>query len=318
VLVAFRAVRAGFSSPLLALARGAGQLAGGDRAVRVAPRGVSELRELARRFNHMAAQILSQQQELEDANRRLEDTVARRTRELEAKTEQLAQIDRSRKLFFAKVSHELRTPATVLLGEAGLALRRAAPDVEIFREALRQIRAHGEVMRRRLDDMLLLAQSEEGRLALQVAPFDLAHALRESLDLAGAFARASDVVLRGEGLADAVMVAGDESWLRQGALALIDNAVKFSPDQGEVVLALARDNGRVLLSVRDAGPGAPDDALERLFDPYYQSEEGQRRGGSGLGLAVARWIAEQHGGSIAAENRPEGGLQVTMRLPVPA
>ncbi|MCW2283725.1 signal transduction histidine kinase [Rhodoblastus acidophilus] len=318
VLAAFRAARKGFSAPLRALARGAETLADGDRAVQVAPRGLRELRQLARQFNEMAARILSQQGELEDANRRLEETVARRTRELEAKTEQLAQVDRSRKLFFAKVSHELRTPATVLLGEAGLALRQRPPDVETLREALRQIRAHGEVMQRRLDDMLLLAQSDEGRLTLHLAPFDLACALREALDLAGAFARASGVALIGAGLDDDLRVSGDESWLRQGVLALIDNAVKFSPDRGEVTVALAREGGRALLSVSDQGPGAPGAALERLFDPYYQSEEGARRGGSGLGLAVARWIAEQHGGAIAAENRPEGGLKVTLILPASA
>ncbi len=318
VLAAFRAVRNGFSTPLLALARGAETLAEGDRAVQVAPRGIRELRQLARQFNKMAARILSQQSELEDANRRLEATVARRTRELEAKTDQLAQVDRSRKLFFAKVSHELRTPATVLLGEAGLALRHRSPDVQMLREALRQIRANGEVMQRRLDDMLLLAQSEEGRLALRIAPFDLARALREALDLAGAFARACGVVLKAAGLDDDLSVSGDESWLRQGVLALIDNAVKFSPERGEVTVALAREGGRALLSVSDQGPGAPGAALERLFDPYYQSEEGLRRGGSGLGLAVARWIAEQHGGAIAAENRPEGGLKVTLILPASA
>jgi len=318
VVAALRAVRNGFSTPLLALAHGAVTLAQGDRAVEVVPRGVRELRQLAWRFNEMAARIRSQQRELEQANSRLEDTVAQRTCELKAKTEQLARIDRSRKLFFAKVSHELRTPATVLLGEAGLALRQRSPDIEALREALSLIRANGEVMQRRLDDMLLLAQSEEGRLALRFAPFDLSRALREALDLAGAFARASGVALTGEGLGDALSVSGDESWLRQGVLALIDNAVKFSPDQGAVAVALNREGDRALLSVSDEGPGAPDDALERLFDPYYQSDEGQRRGGSGLGLAVARWIVEQHGGAIRAENRPEGGLKVTLLLPASA
>jgi len=318
VAAAFRAARNNFSNPLLALARGAVTLAQGDRAVEVVPRGIRELRQLAFRFNEMAARIRSQQRELEQANSRLEATVVQRTRELEAKTEQLARIDRSRKLFFAKVSHELRTPVTVLLGEAGLALRQRSPDIEALREALRLIRAHGAVMQRRLDDMLLLAQSEEGRLALRFAPFDVSRALREALDLAGAFARASGVVLAGEGLDDALCVSGDESWLRQGILALIDNAVKFSPDQGAVTVALHREGNCALLSVSDQGPGAPNDALERLFDPYYQSDEGQRRGGSGLGLAVARWIAEQHGGAIFAENRPEGGLKVTLRLPVSA
>jgi len=318
VAAALRAVRHSFSTPLLALAHGAVTLAQGDRAVEVAPRGIRELRQLAWRFNEMAARIRSQQRELGQANSRLEETVVQRTRELKAKTEQLARIDRSRKLFFAKVSHELRTPATVLLGEAGLALRQRSPDIEALREALSLIRANGEVMQRRLDDMLLLAQSEEGRLALRFAPFDLSRALREALDLAGAFARASGVDLNGEGLGEELSVSGDESWLRQAVLALIDNAVKFSPDQGAVTVALGREGDRALLSVSDEGPGAPVDALERLFDPYYQSDEGQRRGGSGLGLAVARWIAEQHGGAIAAENRPEGGLRVTMVLPVSA
>ncbi|MBB4199298.1 hypothetical protein CCR94_21320 [Rhodoblastus sphagnicola] len=313
-LAATRLVDKGLARPLSALAGGARRLAEGDRAVQVAPAGLRELRELGRQFNVMAGRIVQQQSQLETANERLEATVRARTRELQAKTEQLADIDRNRRLFFAKVSHELRTPATVLLGEASLALRHRAPDVVILREALTHIRANGEAMRRRLEDMLMLAQSDEGRLVLRRAPFDLAGAAREAVNLAGAFAASSGVVLKSDGLAAAAPMEGDESWLRQALLALIDNAVKFSPHDGQVRVELAQGD-ELRLSVLDEGPGAPDEALGRLFDPYYQCEGGSLRGGSGLGLAVARWIAEQHGGGVAAINRPEGGLQVSLILP---
>lgn len=313
-LLAF--LRRGVVTPLAALAQGTARLAAGESRIQVTPGGVRELRALAGQFNLMAARIAGQQAELQGANERLEGTVAERTRDLEAKTRQLAAIDRSRRLFFAKVGHELRTPVTVLRGEAEVALRNTKAGVPTLREALTHIRAHGEAMQRRLEDLLALAHSEEGRIALHPAPFDLAAMLRGAVEMASAFAQSSGVVLASEGDEAACPLTGDESWLRQALLALIDNAVKFSPEGGTVRVSLQLEGAGLVLGVADEGPGAPEEALAQLFDPYFQGDEGARRGGSGLGLAVARWIAEQHGGTIRARNRAGGGLAVELLLPL--
>lgn len=312
-LLAF--LRRGVINPMAALAQGTARLGAGESRIQVAPGGVRELRALAGQFNTMARRIADQQADLQAANERLEATVAERTRDLEAKTRQLAAIDRSRRLFFAKVGHELRTPVTVLRGEAEVALRNARAGVPVLREALTHIRAHGEAMQRRLEDLLALAHSEEGRISLHPAPFDLAAMLRGAIDMASAFAQSSGVALTSEGDEAACRMSGDESWLRQALLALVDNAVKFSPEGGTVRVWLHQASDTLVLGVADEGPGAPEESLAKLFDPYFQGDEGARRGGSGLGLAVARWIAEQHGGTIRAFNRAEGGLAVELRLP---
>ena len=102
--------------------------------------------------------------------------------------------------------------------------------------------------------------------------------------------------------------------MRQAALALIDNAIKFSPPGGTVTVSAEITGDRAAFSVADQGPGFGG-ATDALFDRYAQESAGRAAGGSGLGLAIAKWIAEQHGGSISAADRPEGGAVVTLEIP---
>ncbi len=314
-LALFQVLRRGLLAPLAALSQTTQLSGAGQTLIRGTPGGLRELRALGIQFNLMAARLAFQQAELQQANARLDTTVRERTRALEAKTEQLAAIDRSRRLFFAKIGHELRTPITVLCGEAELALRQKQADAGALRDSLRHILANCTAMERRLEDLLALAQSEEGRIAIRRAPIDLARCLCSAVELATAFALSRNVSLEVQGAGSPAPVTGDESWLRQALLALIDNAVKFSPDAGRITLRLEQRGEDWALMVMDEGPGAPEASLCELFNPYFQGDEGARRGGSGLGLAVVRWIADQHSGSISASNRPEGGLCVALRLP---
>jgi signal transduction histidine kinase len=110
-------------------------------------------------------------------------------------------------------------------------------------------------------------------------------------------------------------ILGDPSWLQQALLALIDNAVKFAPDSREIEVALRSDGPGARIAVADGGPGVDPAELPFLFESYYQAAGRPAHGGSGLGLSVARWVVEQHGGSIAAENRFEQGLVIEIRLP---
>jgi two-component system, OmpR family, sensor histidine kinase BaeS len=277
--------------------------------------GFIEFDTLAAGFDRMAVEVEAQRSAVERANANLERTVALRTAELELRNAQLAEIEANRRQFFAQISHELRTPITALQCEAQVALRAARPDPEDLRQALQQIVVQGSLVRRRLSDLLAISQAEDGKLVMARASFDVAEALRGSIALADPFARASDARMDTKIGAGAFTVVGDAGWMQQALLALLDNAIKFSPE-AVVSVVLARRAGEALLTIGDRGPGVPEAALDRLFDRFHQEPEGRARGGSGLGLSIARWVVDHHGGRIAAANQDGGGLRIAIALPL--
>ncbi|MEM7497054.1 MAG: HAMP domain-containing sensor histidine kinase [Pseudomonadota bacterium] len=294
----------GLMRPIASLAGAAEALGMGAGDARVPEKLPGEFARLARRFNAMAGRI-------EDARTRLEAKVAARTAELEAANAELRAVDSARRRFFANVSHELRTPVTVLLGEAQLALRGGGE-----RAALERIAASGGFLRRRLDDLMRLARSEDGQLALRMGDADLARAVDRASGTARAYAAASEIALVEAPLPEAdFTLTGDEEALTQAALALIDNAIKFTPPGGRVAVSLEVEaDGRIGFAVCDTGPGFEGDPAV-LFDAYAQEGTGRAAGGSGLGLAIVRWIAEAHGGTVTATAGEAEGAVVRVSLP---
>jgi signal transduction histidine kinase len=313
-LLVYRAIM----RPVSALAAGAERFGQGELQHRIVVDQPREFVTLANRFNDMAADLDLQRSLLKQSNERLEETVRERTKNLEATTMKLREIDENRRLFFSKTSHELRTPVTVLMGEAEVALRNKGGDVATYREALEHIVASGSFLRRRLEDLISLGRSEDGRVNIERQTVDLSQCARETVAAAEAYARANEVDLEGEIAAAELFVHGDPSWIKQAILAVIDNAVKFSPPGSEVTISLTSENGFGVVDIADGGPGVEPEALGSLFDPYFQASGGKRRGGSGLGLTVARWIVEQHHGKISARNVAPTGLGVRLEFELTA
>ena len=289
----------GLMRPIAVLTAATEGIGGPDAARPVRSRLPGEFQRLANQMNAMAERIAGER-------RRLADQVAARTAELEAANRRLTAIDGARRRFFANLGHELRTPVTVLLGEAQVALRAGRGE----REALQRIAASGGMLRRRLDDLMRLARSEEGELTLAMAPCELGEAVGGAVEAARAYARSQEVELcydPGPGC----RVTGDADALRQAALALIDNSVKLSAP-GAVVEVRTRADG---FEVADRGPGLEGADPAALFGRYVQEDAGRRAGGSGLGLAVVKWIADQHGAAMHVEERPGGGALFRMEFP---
>ena len=251
---------------------------------------------------------------LGDGNRRLARLVQERTLELEAKNERLADVDRNRRLFFAKLSHELRTPITVVRGEAEVALR-LGDDAAAMRGVLGEIVVQADVLDRRLEELLGVARADDGRLDLERVPVDLAELVMASAQAVSGFAASNDVVLDVHAPAGPLIVDGDARWLQQAALTIIDNGIKFS-GPGILRIDLGASAGGARLVIADKGSGIPEADLPYVFDPYYQSAQPRARSGVGLGLALARWIVEQHGGTIRAENAAAGGCVMIIELPL--
>jgi signal transduction histidine kinase len=245
----------------------------------------------------------------------------RRSRHLERllsqRATELDEVDASRRLFFASASHELRTPVTAIRGEAEVALSDAE-DLDAARQALRHIGAHAKFLNHRIEEMIGIARTSDGKLHLDQARLDLREIATTAVEDARSFAHSVEVALDLSLPDTPVEVVGDATWLRRALLAMIENALKFSPMEGRVGVTLAPRENFAEVTVTDQGPGVMPEELPLVFEAYYQTDAGRARGGSGLGLSMTRWVAEQHGGRAFARNiggwrRPDG-CAVTMAV----
>ncbi|WDF70950.1 sensor histidine kinase [Novosphingobium sp. KACC 22771] len=290
--------------PLEALAHATRDLAGETWPRPISPSGPSELRSFTEHFNAMASAV--------------ERQVERRTVDLAAANRQLAQIDANRRLFLAKVSHALGTPVTVIRGEAEVALR-LNDEADGLRQSLRDILDSTNLLQRRLADLLTLARAEDGALPIHREPVDLVALTQRAMLVLAPLALMREASLHLQIPETAVGIDADPERLEQALLAMLDNSLKFTPPGGCVEIEVKVSDHTANLSVRDAGPGVAEDELALIFAPHVQGAAGQRLGGSGLGLALVRWIAQAHGGSVCAENNSNGeGLCVSITLPIRA
>jgi len=251
--------------------------------------------------------------------RALERLVAERTATIVAQSEKLQELDRLKSQFFANVSHELRTPLTLTLGPLDDAL--AGDFGPLPGELAGQLGMAARNARRLLglvDQLLDVARLDAGRLRLRLRPVDLAAHLRERIEsfLPLAERRGIELVLAAP--TGPVAVQADEGQLEKVFDNLLGNALKFTPAGGRVRVRLDPDAaGGVAVEVRDDGPGIPAGELEHVFDRFHQVEGAESRGwpGAGIGLALARQLAELHGGTVSAASREEAGACFTVVLP---
>lgn len=214
--------------------------------------------------------------------------------------------------FVADASHELRTPLTVIRTNAET-LSAITPDDD----AVEDIVAESKYMTRLLDDLLVLAGSDQEGIELSLARVDLAELARSAGRAAARLA--SDAGLTFDAMVDgALMVRADAERLREVLLILLDNAVKYTPAGGRITLRARKERGEAIVGVDDTGVGVPTTEIPRLFDRFYRVDKARSRalGGAGLGLSIAREIIDAHGGSLQFRSEPGKGSTVTMRLPL--
>lgn len=305
--------------PVQILATGADRFGAGHLGFRIELPREDEFGLVANRFNKMAGLLESQQNQLRSHNEDLEKAVNQRTHELKESNDRLRQIDETRRSFFSNVSHELRTPVTVLLGEAEVALRSSKATLDDLKQAMSRIVANGTFLRRRLNDLLSLARSDDGEIKLEFKETVLNEVVETAITTASSYAEANDITLDHSLPKEDYIANLDESWFRQCILVLIDNAVKFSKPNDTVTINMEKKtddqgNSFALIEVSDEGPGIEEEALSHLFERYYQAKEGQKREGTGLGLAIAQWIVDGHGGKIWAENREHKGAIIKLKV----
>lgn len=216
----------------------------------------------------------------------------------------------------ADISHELRTPLTTIQGNVDLMRRGAADDPAMRGEALAAIGNETARMRRLVNDLLLLAQADAG-LQLQLQPVELDTLLLDVYRQGQVISQGTGVRVR-LGAEDQAVVLGDADRLRQLLLNLVDNAIKYTLTGGDVTLTLKRQAGWVQISVADTGRGIPAEDLPHIFDRFYRADRSRTRpGGAGLGLSIAKWVAQAHGGELEVESEVGQGTVFTLYLPEP-
>jgi signal transduction histidine kinase len=294
-LLLFSGLISSMRRPLEELVDAAGRLAAGDRSARVEVGGLSETATLGTAFNEMAE-------------------------ELEREASQRDQLDRLKDEFVLTASHELRSPLTSVQGFAELLMleresltTRQVETVEVILDNCRHLV-------RLLNDLLDLARSDAGRLAIRPQPTELGPLID---DVVRTMRAQTEKV--GQTIAENIqpglpVVNVEPDRIRQILVNLLTNAHEYCPEGASIGVAAQATGAEVEIAVSDNGPGIPEEQLERIFERFTRGDAGltQRVGGTGLGLAIAKSLVELHGGSIEAESTVGQGSTFRFRLPIAA
>ncbi|HSK50726.1 MAG TPA: HAMP domain-containing sensor histidine kinase [Solirubrobacterales bacterium] len=291
-LLIFSGLLTSMRRPLEELVEASGRLAVGDRSARVEVSGLPETATLAAAFNEMAD-------------------------ELEREASQRDQLDRLKDEFVLTASHELRSPLTSVQGFAELLMldrdnltEKQAETVEIILDNCRHLV-------RLLNDLLDLARSDAGRLAIRPEPTELAPLIDDVVRTMRGQTERSGQRLTQEVDPDLPRVESEPGRLRQILVNLVTNAHEYSPEGASIEVRARRNGTDVEIAVKDNGPGIPEEQVAHIFERFTRGDAGltQRVGGTGLGLAISKSLVELHGGSIAVDSTVGVGSTFRIRLP---
>jgi two-component system OmpR family sensor kinase len=232
--------------------------------------------------------------------------------QLEGANQQLTAALEAQRRFVADASHELRTPLTTIRGNAGLLAKGPVVADDVRAAAAADIASESDRMSRLVEHLLTLAQADAGQ-HLELAPLDLRSAIASVSRQAQTMH--PDRTFSDVGMA-AATVRADLDAITQLLWILVDNAVKFTKPGGCIELGLRPLESNVVITVADDGTGIPADDLERIFERFYQADQARSNKGAGLGLSIARWIVDEHHGTISVRNNTGPGCTFTVSLPL--
>jgi len=277
----------------------------------VALRALRPLDSMARRARQINAEHLNDRLELENPDDELghlgtafNETLAR----LEHSFEQLKQ-------FTADASHELRTPLTAMRSVGEVAMQNGG-DIRYHHDVIGSMLEEVNRLTHLVDSLLIFARADSGHLPLQRLEVGLLELATESAVLLEVLAeeKKQSVEIEGD---KSLTVIGDRLILRQAMVAIIHNAVKYSPFQGSIRVRVGSENGDALVEIQDSGPGIALEHRAKVFERFYRVDKARTRdeGGSGLGLSIADWSVRAHGGHIELECYKQPGCTFRIRLP---
>jgi len=280
----------------------------------LARRSLAPVAAMGQQAQLIGAANLHERLEVRNANDEL-GRLARTFNEL------LDRLDRSferQRRFISDASHELRTPVSILRGEAEVALSQLSRSPEEYRESLTVLHEEAQRLARIVEDLFTLTRADAGEYRLAQSDFYLDELAADCVRATRALAQAKSITLAAV-TPEEMPLRGDEDLLRRMILNLLDNAIKYTPAGGDVTVTCGSVPDGYELSVTDSGPGIPVEMQSRVFERFFRADRARSRsgadGGAGLGLSIARWIAEAHLGRIDLVRSDATGSKFTVRIP---
>jgi heavy metal sensor kinase len=231
----------------------------------------------------------------------------------------LAQLDQAvgdMRQFSAALAHELRTPLAALRGETELALLSVRSPEESARALASQLEELDKLARL-INELLTLARAEAGEIPFTLVDVDLSKLAASIVEQLEPVAQVRGIDLVSDAAAG-VVVVGDSGWIERLLLNLLDNAIKFTDAGGRIVVRVWREREVACLDVSDTGKGIAPEALPHVFDRFYQADPSRSSGyeGAGLGLTLAKWIADRHGATLQVRSEPGRGTTFSLRMSI--
>jgi two-component system OmpR family sensor kinase len=224
--------------------------------------------------------------------------------------------------FIADASHELRTPLAILQGESEVALSNPTRTLEEYRESLNVLQNEARRLARIVEDMFTLSRADAGQYPVNRRGLYLDELVAECTHSVRTLAAAKSITLSVESNGE-LSFSGDESLLSRMLLNLLDNAIKYTPNGGKIAVASRLTRAGAQITVADNGPGIPQELHARIFERFFRADQARTRtnsllgsaGGAGLGLSIAKWIAEAHHGTLTLTRSDATGTVFTVSLP---
>ncbi len=217
--------------------------------------------------------------------------------------------------FSSQAAHELKTPLAVIRGESEIALKKDRSPEE-YREALKANLREAQRMIRVVEDMLLLSRLDYDPQELGFHTLDFEKFIEDIVEKAKILGNTKKIEILYQGVAEGTVISADEVHLRRLFFNILDNAVKFTPEEGRIVIQFKRQDRFAVTTITDNGPGISDADLPRIFEKFFHRTKTGTTPGNGLGLSIATDIVQAHGGAITLESSPGHGARFTLAIPI--
>ena len=212
------------------------------------------------------------------------------------------------------VAHDLRTPMTHLRGTAELALQ-GAEEIGAYQEALASCMEESARILNMLSSLMDISEAETGVMKLDRKTIDLSSVVDDMVELYGYSAEEKNITIARES-GESVIVSADLNRIRQVIANLLDNAIKYTPEQGTITVATGRQGEQAVVTIRDTGPGIPPKDLPHIWDRLFRGDQSRSQPGLGLGLGLVRAIVQAHGGEVGVDSNPGRGSSFIVHLPL--
>jgi heavy metal sensor kinase len=281
----------------------------------VTSRALSPLSSMVRRAEKITAERLSERLPVHDPS----DDLGHAARVFNGLLQRLEDSFLQLKRFTSDASHELRTPLASMrsIGEVSL---QSSHSSEEYRDVIASMLEEVRRLTHLVDSLLAISRADSGQISLQLTSFSCMDLIQEVIGVVGILAEDKHQTIRLTGSHE-ITVHADRGILRQAILNIVDNAIKYSPGESEILIEVTKAPEEMAeICITDHGPGIPEEEQDRIFDRFYRTDAGRsrERGGTGLGLSIAKWAVEVHAGHIGIRPAAAGGSCFYLRLPLSA